>query len=252
MAKSTPRLHLVPSLDTQGIPEPWNTSLQRLDCPTPRLPLVYPSPPLEPRTTQIAAPALIQQRLDMEEADWRIALYWVVKKKWKPKLKIPLKRAAANLYQPWGELFYRGLELCIECHRLSPSSHTLYLSDAFWYECVMQEAKHISMRAIVANEPTGKSSSVEERYDIIKALKALTNPANPRTSPHFHRLMEVALTLEHQDAFNDRYWKPFLRASSQWTQLTASRSCQETFVEGNKLVQRCGQGRGTITLLRVP
>lgn len=29
--------------------------------------------------------------------------------------------------------------------------------------------------------------------------------------------MEVALTLEPQAEFNDRYWKPFLRACSQWT-----------------------------------
>ena len=252
MAKNTQKLYFVPPLPVQGIPEPWNTLMQRLDRPAPKLPLSYSSLHLALSPSEIENQTLIQWRLDMEEAQWRSGFYWVVKKKWNPKLKIPLKRRWSALYEPWGELLYRGLELCLGCHRFSPSWSPLYPSAAHLYECVMQEAKQLSMMAIVANKPKGKMPSVRERYSIVKSLKDDTNPANSVTSPHFHQLVEVALSIEDHDEFNERYWTPFLRASSQWTQLTASESCQETFIEDNKLMQRRGKGRGTITLVRIP
>lgn len=222
----------VPSLPASVIPSPWSTTFGILDQHTPLL-LVKP---------------IFQMRLDMETADWRIANYWVVKKKWHSKLKIPLKRNQAKLYEPWGELLYRTLELCDRCY----DSTQPYLHAADWYLQLSQEAKWLGYRAILANAASGKTQAVKERYAIVADLKALINPVNPETSPHFHRLVEAALRLEHQDEFNDRYWKPFLQACSRWTQLTDSPQCQETLIEGNKIRQRCGQGKGKITLLSLP
>ena len=224
-------------LPTETIPAPWTKALRLIDQPTPFPPLAQP---------------ILRMRLDMEEADWRVALYWVVKKKWNPKLKLPLKRKQATLYEPWGELLFRALELCECLYNVAHPESQRYLHAADWYLHLIQEAKRIGHCAIIANQAAGKTQAVKERYAIISDLKNLTNPANPQTSVHFHRLIEVALSLEHQDEFNDRYWKPFLRACSQWTQLTDSRSCQETLIEGHKIMRRCGQGRGKITVFALP
>lgn len=220
---------MVPPLPTSIIPDPWRATFRCIDQPTPPLLLIKP---------------IFQLRLDMEAADWRIANYWVIKKKWYPKLKIPLKRKLAKLYEPWGELLYRALELCDRCYNSSQP----YLHAADWYLQIVREAQGLGYKAIFINEASGKTQAVKERYAIIADLKALMNPVNLETSPHFHRLVEAALRLEHQDEFNDRHWKPFLQACSRWTQLTDSPQCQETFIEGSKIRQRCGQGKWKITL----
>ena len=72
-------------------------------------------------------------RLDMEEAHWRVAFYWVVKKKWNPKLKIPLQRKQAKLYEPWGKLLFRGLELCGRSYSVTHPESQRYLHAADWY-----------------------------------------------------------------------------------------------------------------------
>ena len=82
------------------------------------------------------------------------------------------------------------------------------------YLHLIQEAKRLGNQAIIANRATGKTQSVRERRTIISTLKALKNPANPQASVHFHPLIKVAPSLEHQGEFNDHYWKPFLRAWS--------------------------------------
>ena len=226
-------LLIIPPLPTETIPAPWGKALHLVDQPTPFPPLTQP---------------ILRMRLDMEEAAWRVALYWVVKKKWAPKLKLPLKRKQATLYEPWGELLFRALELCERLYNVAYPESQRYLHAADWYLHLIQEAKRLGNQAIIANRATGKTQSVRERRTITSTLKASKNPANPQASVHFYRLIKVALRLKHQDQFNDRYWEPFLRACSQWTQLTDSLSCQETFIEGNRIVQRCGKGRGKITL----
>jgi hypothetical protein len=223
-------------LPTETIPAPWAKALRLIDQPTPFPPLTQP---------------ILRMRLDMEEADWRVAFYWVIKKKWNSKLKLPLKRKQATLYEPRGELLFRALELCERLHNVAHPESRRYLHAADWYLHLIQEAKRLGNNAIIQNRGSGKTQSVKERYTIIRNLKDLTNPANPQTSIHFHRLIEVALSLEHQDQFNDHYWKPFLHACSQWTQLTDSRACQETFIEDHKIMQRCGRGKRKITLFRL-
>ena len=227
----------IPSLPTDSLPEPWSEVFRRIDRPTPFPALIEP---------------ILQWRLDMEEADLRVALYWVLKKKWNSKLKIPLKLKQAKLYKPWGELLFRTLELSERLHKVDHPATQHYVDAADWYLHLMLETKRISNDVIIDNEAGGKTPFVQERYSIIGSLKAQRNPVNPQTSPHFYRLVEVALTLEPQDEFNNRYWKPFLRACSQWTEMTASRLCQETFSEGNKIMQRCGRGRGKIMFFSLP
>jgi hypothetical protein len=116
----------------------------------------------------------------------------------------------------------------------------------------MQEARNIDNQEIQANEAIGKKPFVQNLYQIIKTLKNLENPATPSTSLHFYRLMEVALSLEKQDQFNEDYWKPFLRALSGWIQAVDSPNCHECYVDGDKIVCQIGQGKAKRTLLVLP
>ena len=230
-------LKIMPRLPTDGIPHPWDLTMRLLDEPLPISPLFQPA---------------IQQHMDLAGGDWRITLYWVVKKKWKPKLKIPVKRKYAKLLEPRGKLFFRTLELCISGHNSSHPDSQHYRNASDWYLQLMQEARNIDNQEIQANEAIGKKPFVQNLYQIIKTLKSLENPATPSTSLHFYRLMEVAMSLEKQNQFNNLYWKPFLSALSGWIQAVDSPSCHECYVDGDKIVCQVGQGRGKRTILVLP
>ena len=230
-------LKIMPRLPTDGIPHPWNLTMRLLDEPLPISPLLQPA---------------IQQHLDLAGGDWRIALYWVVKKKWNRQLKIPVKRKYAKLLEPRGKLFFRTLELCISCHDSSHPDTQHYRNASDWYLQLMQEARNIDNQEIQKNEAIGKKPFVQHLYQIIKVLKEQKNPATPSTSLHFYRLMQVALSLEKQDQFNDNYWKPFLSAFSEWIRAIDGPNCHECYVDGDKIVCQWGRGRGTRTLLVLP
>lgn len=242
-------IRIVPSLPTKGVPEPWAMVMRSLDQPTPLLPLL--SCPSFLHQTALPSSVLLQMRLDMSEADWRIALYCVVKKKWNPRLKVPIVRTLAALFEPWAELLFRKLELCEACYDALPSANIRYHHAAHWYGQIIQEAKRLEATIILANEEGGKTPIVKERYAIIAAFKDLQNPVSLSTSPHLHYLIETALKLERCDRFHQQYWKPFLRACSRWTQATDKKTCQEISVEGDRIVCQSGQGRAKLVLFRL-
>lgn len=239
-------IRVISSLPTKGIPEPWAMVMSSLNQPTLLLPFLSYPPCLKQAT--VDAPVLLQMRLDMSEADWRIALNWVIKKKWNPRLKVPTTRRSASLFEPWAELLFRQLELCEACYSALPQGNTHYQHAADWYGQTIQEAKRLEAMIILANEGGGKTPIVKERYAIIAAFKDLKNPVNLSTSPHLHYLIETALKLERCDRFHQRYWKPFLRACSQWTQATDKKTCQEVLVEGDRIVCQSGRGKAKLTL----
>jgi len=239
MNKNQRRLKGIPELSTEEIPSPWNLTLSLLEKPQSSQPLIDLFP------FKLAT----QLRMSMVEADWQIALHWVVRKKWNPYFKIPIPRKLSKLYEPWGELMFRALELCIQCHKASHPASQYYRNPSDWYLQLMMEAKGHELCDILAGQLPGKTNFIKDRYWIIKELKALRNPANPETSPHFYWLMEVSLELEKQDQFNSDYWQPYLSACSQWIQALDKKACQETFVQGNKIVRRTGRGKGTMTML---
>jgi hypothetical protein len=185
----------------------------------------------------------------MIEADWLIVLHWVVRKKWNPHYKIPVSRKLANLYEPWGELMFRVLELCIQCHKTSHPASQYYRHPSDWFFQLVMENRGSGLCAAIANQPVGKTSLIKDKYWSIKELKALRNPGNPEIWTHSYRLEEVSLELEKQDEFNSYYWQPYLSAFSKWIQALDTKACQETFVQGNKIVRRTGRGKGTVTML---
>lgn len=227
----------MPRLPTDGIPHPWDLTMYWLDEPLPISPLLQPA---------------IQQHMDLAGIDWRITLYWVVKKKWNHKLKIPVNRKYAMLLKPRGELFFRALELCMAGYNSSHLDSKDYHNASDWYLQLMQETRNLDNQEIQANEASGKKPFVQDLYQIIKTLKNQKNPATPSTSLHFYRLMEVALSLEKQDQFNNDYWKPFLSALSGWIQAIDSPDCHECYVDGDRIVCQMGRGKGKMTLLRLP
>jgi hypothetical protein len=160
----------MPRLPLDGIPHPWDLTMRLLDEPLPISPLLQPA---------------IQQHMDLAGGDWRIALYWVVKKKWNPKLKIPVKRKYVKLLEPRGELFFRTLELCISCYDSSHHYTQHYRNESDWYLQLMQEVRKLDNQEIQKNEVIGKKAFVQHLYQIIGTLKKLENPATPSTSLHF-------------------------------------------------------------------
>ncbi len=225
------KLRIVDPIPTRGIPDPWSIAIHLADQP------MLPLPGLSP---------IMHLRLNMDEAEWRTALYWVAKKKWLPRLQFSGSQKYFRLYEPWGDLLLRTLELCDRCYDGPETCR--YSSAANWFLQIVQEAKRIGQQAILANEDVGKTQFVKERYEITAALKDGKNPVNFQTSPHFYRLMDAALRLERFDDFNDLFWKPFLRACCRWTRLTDSKKCQEFYVEQDKILSRCGRGRGKIVV----
>lgn len=220
-----------------NIPSPWNETFNQLNK----------SP--APDSLLINKPA-IQLHAIISDADWLIALYWVVKKSWNPKLKIPISRQIAKLYEPWGELFYQVLRLCIVCFDNKHQLSQRYVDPANWFLNIIREAKKIDTKIIIENEASGKNSIIEEKRDIIARLRDGQNPATEQTSPHYYRLIEVALSLQNSDDFNKNYWKPFMSACCKHIQAMEKRTCQETFVENNKILYRApGSGKGTYTLM---
>lgn len=242
MSKNKLGLRLIPKLPTERVPFPWDITMPLLEQPS-YIPLI----------PQVRLKLATQYQISKLDFDWAIALHWVVKKKWNPELKFPIRDKLADLYEPWGELMFRQLELCIRCHEASQPTSQYYRNPSDWYLQIILETKGDDVCDLIANKAPGKKAFAKDKSSIIKALKAERNPANPETWPHFHRLMEAALELEKEDSFYKDYWKPYLKACSQWIQaLNKKTTSQESFVKGNKILRRTGRGRGTVTMLSFP
>lgn len=241
MSKKQLGLRLIPELSTERIPFPWNITISLLDKPS-DIPLI----------SQVRLKLATQYQISELEEAWAIALHWVVKKKWNRQLKFPVLPKWADSYEPWGELMFRELELCIRCHEASKSARQFYRNPSDWYLQLILETKGDDVCDTIANKITGKKALVKDNYSIIRTLKELKNPANPETAPHFHRLMEAALELEKQDSFYKDYWKPYLKAYSGWIQVLDSKNFAESFVKGNKIFQRVGKGKATEVILSFP
>ncbi|WP_414754242.1 hypothetical protein [Anabaena sp. CCY 9910] len=193
-------------------------------------------------------PAL-QCHADMLDADWRIALYWIVKKQWNSDLIIPTSTELAQLYEPWAELLNQVLKLCTICFDSQNYLSQHYLHAADWFLKIIHEAKQIDTEIIMENEASGKNSIIKEKRKIIADFRCLKNPLIQETSPHFHKLIEVALLLEKNDEFEKNYWKPFLSASCKYIQAMERKTSQESFVVDDKIVYRVPrQGKGIYTL----
>lgn len=231
----------IPPIPLDKIPAPWNETFRQLN--------ELPRPSLLPLRE-----SAIDLHLQMTDADWQIELYWVVKKKWDSKLKIPVSSKLAELHEPRGNLLYQLLQLCIGCSCFGFDNEDDfkqgYKCAANWFLNLIREAKKKDDEIIILQEANGKHSIIEEKREIIAQFRDFKNPANQKTSPYYHRLIEVALSKEKNDEFNKKYWKPFLRACCQDIQSIEKKTCQETFVLNNKIYSRTpGQGKGTHLLI---
>jgi hypothetical protein len=241
MSKKQLGLRVIPELSTERVPFPWDITMPLLEQPS-YIPLI----------PQVRLKLATQYQISKLDFDWAIALHWVVKKKWNPQLKFPVPRKLADLYEPWGELMFRQLELCIRCHEASQPTRQFYRNPSDWYLQLIIETKGDDVCDIIANKAIGKKPFIKDKYSIIKELKEYRNPANPETWPHFHRLMKAALALQKQDSFYKDYWRPYLKACSQWIQKVDSKTYTQSFVKGNKIFQRLGKGKVTRMILGFP
>ena len=76
-----------------------------------------------------AGDALEQKAFELIAGRWMLWLHWCVKKKWYSKHKIPTSPRFQKLYEPYGEVLHRTLELCIQCH----TKNSGYADAAEWF-----------------------------------------------------------------------------------------------------------------------
>ncbi len=160
MNKSQRQLRVIPELSIEGIPFPWDKTFS----------LLQQSCPLQPLIPSVRFKPAIELRMSNVEADWQIVLHWVVRKKWNPRLKIPVPCKVALLYERWGELMFRALELCIQCHNASHPASQYYRNPSDWYLQLIIEARSHDLCAVIDNQSPGKKSFIEDRYIIVKEL----------------------------------------------------------------------------------
>ncbi|MEA5569147.1 hypothetical protein [Anabaena sp. UHCC 0399] len=196
-------------------------------------------------------PAL-QLHANMVDADWQIELTLLVKKRWNPQLKIPISRRLAKLHEPGTNLLNQLLQLCISCFDSKHHLSQHYQHAADWFLHIIQEAQKLDTKIIIANTAKGKAPIIKEMRDIVAELKYGKNPVTETTSPHFHKLIEVGLSLNQPYSSNKSDWKAFLKSCCQYIQATEKPTCQETFVKDNKIVRRApGPGRRTYLLIDI-
>lgn len=219
------------------VPPPWHLAIDSIQSPF--VPLLIPNKPTE---THIA----------INEALWVVALHWVFKKKWSKRHKIPANRAVKDAVKPLGELLYRILELCIQCHAVLPVNSTRCGNAAQWFDCVVWETKRRDFAEILFQsykKGQGKKQEVGEIWTEIRLLKGGSNPFNLEFSPHSFRLVDEALKLAKLENFNQEYWRPLLKAYSNWARALDQNDNWKFFrVEAGKLVAQNGRGRGRLTV----
>lgn len=236
-------IQYVPPIPLDKIPAPWKQTIKQLNQVPPLLPVCSSPVQLNENMPNQAA---LQLHADMLDADWRIELYLLVKKRWNSKLKIPVSPKLAKLHEPGSELLYQLVQLCITCF---DSKHPLsqhYQHAADWFLNIIQEAKELDTKITIANKAQGKAPIIKEMREIVAQLRDGKNPVIQTTSPHYYRLIEVGLSLNEPYKSNKSYWQAFLSSCCKRIQAIEKPTCQETFVKNNKLVHRApGPGRGT-------
>ncbi len=211
---------------SKAIP-PWDTALNRLQ----REPFVLILAPTENQEINF-------QRV---ETIWQVALHWVFKLKWYSKHKIPYNRRLVKVCKPYGELVFRCLELCIQCHAAYPVGSFPYGNASDWFEQLIREAQ---LYAFSHNDSPGKVQRLKERrrqYDLLKEGK---NPFSSKSLPHLHRLIAACLPLLSSDRFDKDYWTPYLKAFSAWNTMFESKEWTTYCEQEGKSYIRMGQGKG--------
>jgi len=226
-----------------------------------RKPTIYKPVPLEGipsehRSTIMAlqAPLLNFQpqdealtiRLALTDAHWQIITHWVFKKKWNPKHRIPGRREEREGWEPFAEIMFRLLELCIQCHAL-PGQASPYKNGWEWFQQIANEWKTGGMWDAL-NRDCGKQDHLLEVKEDLRTLKKEENPCDPKTEKHTHRLIETALhCLQPQSQmpkFRSEYWRPLTKAWELWIKQLKDPESHAIRQEGGKVVLQMGQGKG--------
>lgn len=148
---------------------------------------------------------------------WDTVLHWVTKLKWNTKHKILGTRSRVQGTKPWGVMFYRLLDLCIQCHSLARYEGWEIPDGVTWFGCIWLECKkadfyHMVVRALQSQE-IDKTFWVDELRQKVRKLRNGQNPYDATQFPCLHYLIDCSLRLaELSDDFRKHYWTPYLDA----------------------------------------
>jgi hypothetical protein len=233
------KIVFIPPIPIDQIAYPWNHAFQYLNQLSPLLPLRDP---------------VMQTHIDMTEADWRIVLHYLVRKKWRIKTKLPIPKKLLDTYEPWAEFLCRAQELTRECYEkltleAKQELDVNYPNAANWFAHIIREAIKKDIQLAIENKAAKKTSLNKERKAILSDLRRSENHIDPQKFPHYYRQISAVFWL--QDYINDdvKSWKPFCAAAKQWIKSMEQETSKTSWIEDGRIVHRYGRGPGIITLV---
>jgi hypothetical protein len=180
------------------------------------------------------------------QGHWTIILHWIIRKKWKSRHKIPISKP--NDYEPLGEVYYRLLELCIQIHAMHPSG---YLSASEWFSRIIQGERNEQYRLIFAIASKSRLTPTKGEASALLLctsgkLKHFQNPYDPTKEPHAHKLIEKSIVYAQRhdfDYFAKDYWKPFIKAYSDWARDFRRPIWNVRYAKDGRLYRTSGRGK---------
>jgi len=177
--------------------------------------------------------------------NWDISIYWLVKKKWLSKLKIPGRHWQVKAFEPHGEFLKHELALCSECHTLLAPNSVPYLNAAEWFKEIVTEKKASQVKAIDCPPvnlglPPGtvkkgkKDASIERERKIIKIIDEGGNPFrpdNPFQSHQFSLIDAMNNFSKSYDGFRRDYKLPYIKAWRAWLRQRSTPLFQSHWIE---------------------
>lgn len=192
---------------------------------------------------------------------WEIVSCWVKQKKWGVKSKLPCNRALSKQLEPVGELLFRELELCIQCHS-APGFNISYRNAAEWFAVITRSARRIRLKRLAQQRRRTKTEVIQINRLALKDLKRYENPYKLKRFEELlgeevtlwlewlqpvDKLTDVAIAMaEKSGSFCKDFWRPYLRAYSRWIAAIDSRDYQVPWIENDQVYVGVGSGRGRI------
>jgi len=157
---------------------------------------------------------------------WYAAFDHFIKSQWTSGLKFSGNKRLQTAISPRVELLIKTYELCKECHSLQGKAGVNIPWDnayAWFSKCcwdfigteIEESLKDKLGKPEVSND-NHKEALLERRFAKLRNMRQENNPYTTfEDATGLIFLIDTAIKLSSLSGFNDRYWKPFLRAFSK-------------------------------------
>jgi len=220
-------------LAVSGIPSPWNAAIDKL---------------------QTARSMWLSQMADGDKefaslinGMFTASYYWMYKKKWNKRFKLPFPSNVSKPAEPLGDLFLSTLNLCEALHTLGHGSQ--YRNAGEWFFAVAFDIENLVIeRSFVDNS---SRSDLEFIRPLVKKYRDCRNPHDNLKHPHLWSLVETTLEVQIKGKSPDLLRRFWMGGTKETPGFIRAWSAYATFLDHQKGLQRCYLKNGEI-LARVP